>query len=824
MNNTDTTKMDAVQEINQSSWIWVPHYHDTESEAKFVLFRKTFNLDAVPSEKQQVCISADTRYRLLVNEQRASFGPCKSYLSRWNFEEVDIRPFLRPGRNVLAVRVLRFSPAHIGNSSFIRGNIPGLIVQGTISVSHKMDSCRCYQLTRQKGISLNSDESWRATEDRSLGIIPRSEWNYALGPPLLSLNEQGDQRLAETDWASPDFNDSHWSSATIVSGRSMMMPVLEPRKLAPRTIPMLPENERVFEKTVKCSGSVLREDWDRLLKCQSNVTIARGSTEIVEIQTEVLTTGFLNLSCSGSAGSKITIMCAESYEREHAPAGPGGIGTERHKGDRTDSTNGVLYGLVDEYTLADGDNILEPFWFRCFRYIRLTITARSEPVIIKAFTFRETHYPLSTTTQLHRSSGLDELWKISLNTIRNCMHETFEDCPFYEQNQFAMDTRIQILFVYQLSRDDRLARKTIHEFYASRREDGLVETHFPVPFRAVNIPQFSLYWVLMVCDHYEYFADKNFIRQYLGTIDGVLNHFIARIGAKGMAGCFDGEAWPFVDWVKEWHGKGGLQTMAIPPAYHQGDGIVAYNSLILTLALQNAANLNTALGRDCIAREYRQQSQTLLDAVNDECWKSREGFYSDGPSTPHAFCQHTQVFAILAGAIQGDDAARLMRRTLDTPNLPKCSYAMSFYVLRAASKAGIYDEYFDRLMSPWRRMAQDNLTTWAEDDVMYRSDCHGWSSSPVYETVREIFGLSTSSAQGGWGKVKIAPRFGLQQAASGTFIVGKDGDEDVTVDVEWNEEMRLLLSASKEVETEVVLKNGRSEKVVLGARPWIAEL
>ncbi len=127
--------MSALEKINEVKWIWVPDHDDAGHEARFVLFRKTFNLDKVPSEKQFVRVSADTRYRLLVNGQRASFGPAKSYLARWNFEEVDIQPFLRVGKNVLAVKVLRFSFAHAGNSSMIRANIPGLVLQGVIGVS-----------------------------------------------------------------------------------------------------------------------------------------------------------------------------------------------------------------------------------------------------------------------------------------------------------------------------------------------------------------------------------------------------------------------------------------------------------------------------------------------------------------------------------------------------------------------------------------------------------------------------------------------------------------------------------------------------------------
>lgn len=73
--------------------------------------------------------------------------------------------------------------------------------------------------------------------------------------------------------------------------------------------------------------------------------------------------------------------------------------------------------------------------------------------------------------------------------------------PYYEQNQFAMDTRPQLLFSYAISNSSILAGKTKHEFHASRREDGLLGTHFPNPGRSMNTPQFSLYWIFMIHDY-----------------------------------------------------------------------------------------------------------------------------------------------------------------------------------------------------------------------------------------------------------------------------------------------------------------------------------
>jgi hypothetical protein len=115
-------------------WLWTPDPSYTETDpstpAQFVLFRKTFALPEPAPESIILHISADTRYRLYINGQSISFGPAKSYLNEWNYETVDIAPFVNRGgeRNVLAARVLRYSGTQVGNTSMVRAAIPGFFL------------------------------------------------------------------------------------------------------------------------------------------------------------------------------------------------------------------------------------------------------------------------------------------------------------------------------------------------------------------------------------------------------------------------------------------------------------------------------------------------------------------------------------------------------------------------------------------------------------------------------------------------------------------------------------------------------------------------
>jgi alpha-L-rhamnosidase len=384
------------------------------------------------------------------------------------------------------------------------------------------------------------------------------------------------------------------------------------------------------------------------------------------------------------------------------------------------------------------------------------------------------------------------------------MHETYEDCPFYEQNQFAMDTRTQILLTYLLSRDDRLARKTMREFFASRREDGLVETHFPNPGRSINIPTSSLFWVLMIWDHMVHFGDARLVRAYVGAVDGVLDYFDARIGALGLVGQFDEDCWAFVDWVDGWATSGkGFTGLAVPKAYYS-KGSATYHSLLYAYTLLKASELATFLGRKDTAAEYRRRQEAIVTAVRTHCFDPATGFFLDGPDATGELSQHVQVFAVLSGCVAGEEARDLMLRTVlhcERHNLAKASFALGFYVFRAVSLAGAYEECWATLIAPWEKMIGLNLTTWAESDSMERSDCHGWSATPLYEIGTEIVGvkqycrayLETVKAGRDEAEVQVAPKPNLVDDIQATMVVG-DNERD-TIQVGWGKEKQLCVKS-----------------------------
>ena len=78
-----------------------------------------------------VRISADSRYKLYANGVLVCFGPCKGDDKRRYADELDLRPYLKTGRNLLAVEVLFVgSDAWNSNHSLFTAGLYGLYLEG----------------------------------------------------------------------------------------------------------------------------------------------------------------------------------------------------------------------------------------------------------------------------------------------------------------------------------------------------------------------------------------------------------------------------------------------------------------------------------------------------------------------------------------------------------------------------------------------------------------------------------------------------------------------------------------------------------------------
>lgn len=420
----------------------------------------------------------------------------------------------------------------------------------------------------------------------------------------------------------------------------------------------------------------------------------------------VLTTGYVSFNLSGKGKVKVTY--AERYKNPISEM-------------RT-FDGGDIFGDYDIFEI-DGDFVYEPFWFRCFRFLKIE---SSEDIKINSVKVIHTQYPLVTESDYDFGNDYDnKLWDMSLRTLKLCMHETYEDCPYYEQLQYAMDTYLQMLFTYQLSDDDRLARKAITDFRLSVSGEGLTRSRTPSAMDQ-TIPGFALFYIMMVTAHFERFGDAQIISENLPVILGIFMWYQNHLNGRGIVekSCY----WHFVDWADGWEESHGVPgDMSAKEA--------GAETLMLAYTYREVSKVLLKTGRKELGAEFESTAKKIISDVMANCYVEEKGLFADD-ETKRQFSQHMQVWAVLSGCAQGELAERVMTNSFSLKS--KSSFAFAYFLFRALEKTGMYEKRKDMLNSLYK-LVDYNCSTVPETPTNPRSECHGWGAVVLYEyTARDI--------------------------------------------------------------------------------------
>ncbi len=744
--------------LSPSNWIWKDNFDVQGQKTPVIMFfRKCITVTSDDIKHAgKIRISADSKYKLYVNGILAETGPAKGDRQVWYADEVDIASFLTEGENVIAVEVLRYPlKINAGNHSVFRSETPGLYVEEIVS-----DRVQTEDEAEHGRLGISADETWKVKQNTQTVIISEDP-HFA--PLQIYEKAAGDASFA--GWKTAGYDESDWEAAKPYINIEVHRGIA-PGNLLPRPIPYMDKKVCRFEN----------------LKTE----IPAHSEKVITLDAGEEMTAFLQLAVFSGKGASIRLLQSECYVMDEK-TGPAQVSV---KADRTDSVHGHLEGYEDHYYVSGYGNqekpeIYEPFWFRTFRFIEITVKTEEEPIVLEQLNYTDVHYPLQVKTEAVTSDpSLQSVWDMSIRTLTRCMHETYEDCPFYEQLQYAMDTRSQILYTYAVSADDRLARNAMEDFRRAQRSDGLLNCSYPNA--AINvIPGFSVFYILMVFDHMMYFGDPALVKHHMPVIENILAYFESHCDEKGLTGHLGGENleepfWSFIDWADEW-----MPSTGVPPAYKNGN--LTMESLYYLLGLQKAAELASYINREDSAFEYLKRAENLKKALRSYCM-GKNGMLQDSAGV-ESYSQHCQVFGVLTGVLSEEEGRKNLMETIENKtDYPQCTIAMRYYLFRALERTGLY-EYTDRYWEPWRTMVKNNASTCTESEAYGRSECHGWGALVLYELPSIVLGVRPAAP--GYSKISVSPVCGYMTEAHGSVITPKG-----TVYVSWkkNSEGELDLS------------------------------
>ena len=720
-------------------------------------FRKDVDLAAVPSD-YVVHVTGDNRYKLYVNGTLVSLGPAKGDATHWNYETVDLAPYLKAGTNVIAALVYHEGRDKPDSQASVSA---GFLLQGEGNAK-----------------ALYTDRSWKCMADKAYSPLRVNVSGYYVAGP----GEQVDMSKTVKGWNTAAVSTEGWQDAAQgQAGAPMDLNSSnqgEGHNLRPSTLPQMELTPQRL-KSVRLSNGVNVPSG--FVEGRAALTVPSNTKAEVLLDQSYLTNAYFNLAFSGGRGAKLTLGYAEALfvpapqqegydlppgmRLEDIPADVIAQYSGRPRMQRTvgkgnrDEVEGKIFQGREDILLSDGSRgqSFTTLSWRTFRYVRLQVETADEPLTIDDVYGTFTGYPFTLDAHLDTSDAeLQKMLKIGWRTARLCAVETYMDCPYYEQLQYLGDTRIQALVTLYNSADDRMVRNFLYLADISRNSDGITKSRYPT-----TIPQYiqpyALSYIYALHDYMMYGGDLDYVLDLLPGAEQIIHYFQRYQMDDGRVRKLPG--WNFSDWVNDmpsWNNGAPLRG---------ADGCSILMDLQLLYACQMMADMERVRGNDWQAGEYTREAERLAAAVKKAYWNPARGLFADRAEQDN-YSQHAGALAILCGIV--DDPAAMGRKLLEDKSLAQCTVYYKYYLHEALAKAGLGDGYLDWL-GIWRENMAMGLTTWGETSDVNgtRSDCHAWGASPNIELYRTVLGID--SAAPSFAKVRIEPHLGNIKEIGGTI-------------------------------------------------------
>ncbi len=382
--------------------------------------------------------------------------------------------------------------------------------------------------------------------------------------------------------------------------------------------------------------------------------------------------------------------------------------------------------------------------FGC-RYIQFFVHAPE--VTVHYVGLRPTLYPLKHKNYQSGNLLRDTIYQVCQNTLQQCLHEHYEDCPWREQALYTMDSRNQMLCGYYAFHETEAPRASLELIAHGQRSDGLLALCYPAGLD-FPIPSFSCMYFVQMEEYIRYSGDTSLAEQHFDVLTRILDTFASKLQPSGIIENFygigpDGKTgyWNFYEWSPTLSGHFNTMERRIECPIN----------CFYSLALGAMAKICDALGRLAEGAEYRRAADCLNAAIarfffNEET-KLFETFEMEARGH---YSVLVQSLAMLCGAARGLDTSVMVRLMASNgkdaegikaesviPNTLSMN-AFRFDALIALDKKKYGPIILDELDRDYLYMLRQGATTFwetiigADDFGDAGSLCHGWSALPVY--------------------------------------------------------------------------------------------
>lgn len=401
-----------------------------------------------------------------------------------------------------------------------------------------------------------------------------------------------------------------------------------------------------------------------------------------------------------------------------------------------DSYNGVLSSswLQEEIINIDEPSVIELPRRYAFRYVKFTIEAMGSDYPVIFSDFELTAVTSADTTKYKTVTSNPELQKIDeigVHTLVNCMQSVFEDGPKRDRRLWLGDLRLQALTGYYTLQSVNVAKRCMYLF-AAHTEPGnrvprdIFQNSHGTYCEGGWLADYALMFPVCLCDYYEYTGDDEVVDDLFALADEQIQIAWADTD-NGIVKKLDDlvEWWAFIDWCDDIKKVTSLQ------------GVLLY-------ALDKMIYLCQRSGRTQKAEEYTDYAKILRSVAKEKLYDSKSGYFVNSYDE-YQLSVHSQVWMVLGGVVEGQQAQEIMLRILQDEDAkqPVTPY-MHHYVVEALIRAELKEEAYAYINSYWGEMVRSGADTYWEvfvpgdlsvspyEDSIINSCCHAWSCSVSY--------------------------------------------------------------------------------------------
>lgn len=705
---------DPIAASLEKSFVWAPADIAPPGKQIYAVFRKTFDLTAVPRQAR-LHIFADSRYLLWVNGHFVEQGPCRFDPRRPEYDSHDVAALLKPGRNAIAVLV----------HSYAIGSFP------------KHEQCARMMdhapgLTARLDLVMADGERKTIATDAGWKLNARTRYQPSLGS-YTSVPDNIDARLDDGDWTAADYDDARWTRAAAIDGRAW-------GAIHARSIPMLRQTALDPPTLVEPAGGSMP------------LELKAGQQAVFDLGFEAQTYAILDFEAD--AGSEFQLLHCPLY---------------RQSGNRPTTCQMLGTPIGDRYIARAGRQTYMTGDTWGGRYLALIV--RSGRVRLQKIAAVERAYPFNRVGRFDcDDKTLNQIWQLGVRTVEVCSEDAHVDCADRERAQWMADgyrmgwpVACAVLAGpgEDASRpryaDSRLLRNMLRHVALSQLPDGRLQpmrpSSYPLDGRHGVIDDYSCLWVQAVREYYEVTGDKAFVAEVWPVAVKTLDYFLGRRTERGLA-----NAEEFIYFRN-------------PLAYRVCEG-ASINSFIKG-SLGDGVRLAQLVGDGTAAKRFAAAERALAAAVNRQLWDESAGAYSggivDGRKTPPT--AHAALIALYYDVVPPERRERtlaFLNKHLDQENPFPYTCRYYFDVLARENTPESDRRALDFIRRRWTHMTRYETGT-SSEDWNGGSFVHESGASPSYFLSVYVLGVRTEGPRES-RRLVIQPRLGDLKRAEGVTL------------------------------------------------------